>query len=157
MILYTKVNNPKKIYINESKILSLEGVDWSKTDDGKISMSINQNKDNNSNKGSNSVDTRVFGTKDDILNGKMLSKGGTPMANSKSLSQDYTSKNAAIQAYNAVINWVKGGRIGECVLPNGLDKVTETTINKWITSDFSDNRIIDLCKKSITRIEPDYL
>ena len=156
MILYTKVNNPKKVYINESKILSLEGVDWSKTDDGKISMSINQNKDNNSNKGTNSVDTRVFGTKDDILHGKMLSKTGKPLGTSKSLEQDYASKHAAINAYRTVINWVNGGRVGECKLPEGLDKVTETAINRWLSSGFSDSRVIDLCKKSITRIESDY-
>ena len=156
MILYTKTSNPKKVYVNESKILSLEGVYWGLTDDGKISMSINQNKDNNSNKGRNSVDTRVFGTKDDILNGKMLSKSGNPLGNSKSLAQDFASKNAAINAYKAVINWVNGGRVGECVLPEGLDKITETAIRKWLTSSFSDNRIIDLCKKSITRIESDY-
>lgn len=156
MILYTKTSTPKKVYINESKILSLEGVDWSKTDDGKISMSINQNKDNNSNKGTNSVDTRVFGTKDDILHGKMLSKTGKPLGTSKSLEQDYNSKSAAINAYRIVINWINGGRVGECKLPEGLDKVTETAINRWLSSRFSDNRIIDLCKKSITRIESDY-
>ena len=156
MILYTKVNNPKRVYINESKILSLEGVDWSKTSDGKISMSINQNKDNNSNKGTNSVDTRVFGTKDDILHGKMLSKTGKPLGTSKSLEQDYNSKSAAINAYKTVINWINGGRVGECKLPEGLDKVTETAINRWLSSRFSDNRVIDLCKKSITRIESDY-
>jgi len=156
MILYTKINNPKRVYINESKILSLEGVDWSKTDDGKISMSINQNKDNNSNKGTNSVDTRVFGTKDDILHGKMLSKTGKPLGTSKSLEQDYNSKSAAINAYKTVINWINGGRVGECKLPEGLDKVTETAINRWLSSRFSDNRVIDLCKKSITRIESDY-
>ena len=147
---------PKKVYISESKLLSLEGVDWSKTDDGKISMSINQNKDNNSNKGTNSVDTRVFGTKDDILHGKMLSKTGKPLGTSKSLEQDYNSKNAAINAYKTVINWINGGRVGECKLPEGLDKVTETAINRWLSSKFSDNRIVDLCKKSITRIESDY-
>ena len=147
---------PKKVYISESKLLSLEGVDWSKTDDGKISMSINQNKDNNSNKGTNSVDSRVFGTKDDILHGKMLSKTGKPLGTSKSLEQDYNSKNAAINAYKTVINWINGGRVGECKLPEGLDKVTETAINRWLSSKFSDNRIVDLCKKSITRIESDY-
>ena len=85
MILYTeKTNSPKKVYINESKILALEGVDWSRLDNGLLSMSVNQRKDNNSNKGTNSVDTRVFGTKDDILNGKILSKNGTPNGKSKS-------------------------------------------------------------------------
>lgn len=147
---------PKKIYINESKLLTLEGIDWNYLDNGTLSMRVNQKKDNNSNKGGNSVDTRVFGTKNDILNGKILSKSGNPMTNSKSLEQDYMSKDAAIKAYNQVIDWVNGGRVGELVLPHGIDKKTETTINKWITSSFSDNRIIDACKKTINRIEPDY-
>lgn len=157
MILYINENNGKKVYISESKLLmALEGVDWNRLDNGMLNMSVNQKMDNNSNKGSNSVDTRVFGTKDDILNGKMLTKNGTPDGKSKSLQQDYVSKNAAIAAYKMVIDWVNGGRVGECVLPDGLDKMTRTTINKWITSSFSNNRIIDLCKKSITRIEADY-
>lgn len=157
MILYVNENNGKKVYISESKLLmALEGVDWNRLDNGMLNMSVNQKMDNNSNKGSNSVDTRVFGTKDDILNGKILTKNGTPDGKSKSLQQDYVSKNAAITAYKMVIDWVNGGRVGECVLPDGLDKMTRTTINKWITSSFSDNRIIDLCKKSITRIEADY-
>lgn len=156
MILYSSFNVPKLVHINESKLLALEGVDWSRLDNGMLNMSVNQNKDNNSNKGTNSVDTRVFGTRKDILNGKILSKSGKPMANSKSLKQDYMSKNSAIKAYNAVIDWVNGGRVGELVLPYGVDKKTELAINKWITSSFSDNRIIDACKKSINRIEPDY-
>lgn len=157
MILYVNEDNGKKVYISESRLLmALEGVDWSRLGNGMLNMSINQKMDNNSNKGSNSVDTRVFGTKDDILNGKILTKNGTPDGKSKSLQQDYVSKNAAIMAYNAVINWVNGGRVGELILPNDLDKITETAIKKWVTSSFSDNRIIDLCKKSITRIEADY-
>lgn len=51
-----------------------EGVDWTTDNDGNINMSINQKMDNNSNKGTNSVDTRVFGTKDDILRGKKIDK-----------------------------------------------------------------------------------
>jgi len=156
MILYTKDNSLKKIYINESRLLALEGIDWTRLDNGMLNLSVNQRKDNNSNKGANSVDTRVFGTKDDILNGKILSKNGKPMGTSKSLSQDYASKKAAIEAYNAVIDYVANGRVGRCSLPDGLDKITETAINKWLTSSFSDNRIIDLCKKSINRIESDY-
>lgn len=155
MILHIK-ENPKKIYINESKLLTLEGIEWNYLDNGALSLRVNQKKDNNSNKGGNSVDTRVFGTKNDILNGKILSKSGIPMANSKSLKQDYMSKDAAIKAYNQVIDWINNGRIGELVLPHDIDKKTKTTINKWITSSFSDNRIIDACKKSINRIEPDY-
>lgn len=157
MILYNNENNSKKVYISESKLLmALEGVDWNRLDNGMLNVSVNQKMDNNSNKGTNSVDTRVFGTKDDILNGKILTKNGTPDGKSKSLQQDYVSKNAAITAYKMVIDWVNGGRVGELILPNDLDKITRTAIKKWVTSSFSDNRIIDLCKKSITRIEADY-
>lgn len=157
MILYNNENNSKKVYISESKLLmALEGVDWNRLDNGMLNVSVNQKMDNNSNKGTNSVDTRVFGTKDDILNGKILTKNGTPDGKSKSLQQDYVSKNAAITAYKMVIDWVNGGRIGELILPDDLDKITGTAIKKWVTSSFSDNRIIDLCKKSITRIEADY-
>jgi len=157
MILYTKnIKNSKKVYISESRILSLEGIDWSVLPNGSLNLSVNQKMDNNSNKGSNSVDTRVFGTKDDILNGKIVSKKGLPMGSSKSLGEDYISKKAAIDAYKSVIDWVSNGRVGECILPDGLDKMTETTISKWITSSYSDNKIIDLCKKTITRIEPEF-
>lgn len=157
MILYADENrSPKKIYIKESSILALEGIDWSVLDNGAISMSVNQKKDDNSNKGGNSVDTRVFGTKDDILNGKILGKSGLPLGSSKSLEQDYSSKKGAIEAYKRVMNWVQGGRVGSLDLPSGLDKKTTTTINKWIDSSYSDNRIIDACKKAITRITPEY-
>ena len=157
MILYTKnIKNPKKVYMSESRILSLEGIDWSVLPNGSLNLSVNQKMDNNSNKGTNSVDTRVFGTKDDILNGKIVSKKGLPMGSSKSLEEDYISKKAAIDAYKSVIDWVSNGRVGECILPDSLDKMTETTINKWITSSYSDNKIIDLCKKTITRIEPEF-
>ena len=156
MVLNIKDSSPKKIYIRESSILALEGIDWSVSDDGSISMSVNQRKDNNSNRGKNSVDTRVFGTKDDIMNGKILSKKGLPMGSSKSFEEDYSSKKAAITAYRNIIDWVQKGRNGNLELPDGLDKATRTAIGKWFDSGYSDNRIIDLCKKSITRISPEY-
>ena len=158
MILYinNNISEPRKVYIKESNVLALEGIDWSTLDNGALNISVNQKKDNNSNRGTNSVDTRVFGTKDDILNGKILTKSGLPMGNSKSLKQDYISKKSAIEAYKQVIEWVNGGRIGQCILPDGLDKRTRTTINGWISSSYSDNRIIDLCKKTINRLSPDF-
>ena len=98
-----------RAFINGEDIVH-EGVDWSKNADGSINMSINQKMDNNSNKGTNSVDTRVFGTKDDILNGKILTKTGKENRNSKSLSQNYNSKQAAIIFYNNEIKYIKNGK-----------------------------------------------
>ena len=101
------------------------------------------------------MDTRVFGTKDDILNGKMLGKNGNETSNSKTLTQYYTTRNAAMQAYKSVIEWVKNGRVGELKLPEELEPRTNTAIMSWINGGYSDNRIIDICKKSMNRILPD--
>lgn len=141
-------------FINGVDVLN-EGVDWSTNDDGSINLSINQNKDNNSNKGKNSVDTRVFGTKDDILRGKILTKNGTESGNSKSLEQSYTSKQAAIKFYQNVIQFIQNGRKGTIEKVPGLDTVTWNSVKKWFDRGDSDNRIIDACKKSMNRISSD--
>lgn len=140
-----------KTIINGLDILN-EGVDWSKNDNGSINFSINQNKDNNSNKGKNSVDTRVFGTKDDILRGKILTKNGKESGNSKSLEQNYKSKQAAIQFYQNVIEYVQNGRKGTIEEVPGLDTITLNSVKKWFNRGDSDNKIIDACKKSLNRI-----
>lgn len=140
-----------KTIINGLDILN-EGVDWSKKDNGSINFSINQNKDNNSNKGKNSVDTRVFGTKDDILRGKILTKNGNESGKSKSLEQNYKSKQAAIQFYQNVIEYVQNGRKGTIEEVPGLDTITLNSVKKWFNRGDSDNKIIDACKKSLNRI-----
>lgn len=140
-----------KTIINGLDIIN-EGVDWSKNDNGSINFSINQNKDNNSNKGKNSVDTRVFGTKDDILRGKILTKNGNESGKSKSLEQNYKSKQAAIQFYQNVIEYVQNGRKGTIEEVPGLDTITLNSVKKWFDRGDSDNKIIDACKKSLNRI-----
>ena len=132
-----------------------EGVDWSKNDNGTINFSINHKTDNNSNKGTNSVDTRVFGTKNDILHGKVLTKNGKTSGLSKSLEQNYISKHAALQFYQQVMNFVQNGRVGNIEYIDGLDKTTYTAVLKWFDNEYSDNRIIDACKKAIHRIQSD--
>lgn len=143
--------NQYNAYINGEDLMN-EGVDWSKNDDGSINMSINQKMDNNSNKGKNSVDTRVFGTKDDILNGKIKSKSGEDNKKSKSLQQLYTNRQAQIQFYNNIIDYVKNGRHGQIQPIDGIDSFTWNAVKKWFERGDSDNRIIDACKKSINRI-----
>ncbi len=140
-----------KTIINRLDIIN-EGVDWSKNDNGSINFSINQNKDNNSNKGKNSVDTRVFGTKDDILRGKILTKNGNESGTSKSLAQNYKSRQAAIQFYQNVIQYVQNGRKGTIEEVPGLDTITLNSVKKWFDRGDSDNKIIDACKKSLNRI-----
>lgn len=150
-----KLTEQQYKWLSGAKDIIEEGVDWSKNDDGTINFSINHKTDNNSNKGTNSVDTRVFGTKDDILNGKVLTKTGKESRISKSLSQNYNSKNAAIEFYQNVIKYVQNGRIGDLKPTEGLDSTTYKAVKKWFKNNYSDNKIIDACKKSINRISSD--
>lgn len=147
-----KVTESQYRWLSKAGDIINEGVDWSKNDDGTINFSINQKMDNNSNKGVNSVDTRVFGTKDDILNGKLLNKNGAEKSNSKSLSQNNASKRAALEFYQSIIDYVKNGRVGNLPFIEGLDKATYTSIKKWFDKGYSDRRIIDACNKAINRI-----
>ena len=64
------IDNIKDMVNSTLKIL-FEGVDYSfNNDTGSVDFSINQDKTDKGNvSGGLSVDTRVFGTKDDILNG----------------------------------------------------------------------------------------
>lgn len=129
-----------------------EGVDWTTDNDGNINMSINQKMDNNSNKGTNSVDTRVFGTKDDILHGKKLTKNGEANIRTKSLEQNYLAKQSAIQFYQDVIKYIENNRQGEIIKPENIEDRTYNTVMGWLQRGDSDRRIIDACKKSINRI-----
>jgi len=129
-----------------------EGVEWGKNDDGSVNIHVNSKSDYASNKGEGNVDTRVFGTKDDILNAKKMTKSGNPNANSKSLTDYYNSRKSAIDFYNAVLQYVVNGRNGKFPKPNGVDSKTYTSVSSWFKNGFSDNRIIDACKKAIERI-----
>ena len=126
-----KITEEQYRWLSEARDVINEGVDWSKNADGTINFSINQKRDNNSNKGTNSVDTRVFGTKDDILNGKLLTKTGKESDKSKSLSQNNNSKQSAIQFYQDIIKYVQNGKIGEFPFADGIDKTTYTSVKKW--------------------------
>ena len=131
-----------------------EGIDWSRSDDGSVNLSINHNKDEKSNKGGEaSVDTRIFGTKDEILNGKPQTKTGKENKKAKSLSDLYHTRKAAMQQYKNVITYIENGRQGDIEEVEGVDAKTRTTITNWFINGFSDARIIDACKKHIHRIE----
>ena len=101
-----------------------EGIDWSKSDDGMVNLSVNHKKDERSNKsGDASVDTRVFGTKDEILYGKPETKTGKVNNKAKSLSDLYTSRKAAIQQYKNVMDYINNGRNGDIEEVDGLDAI----------------------------------
>ena len=93
MILVGNVPN-KVITINEEqyKLLLKEGIEYTKNNNNSINAYINSKTDDASNQ---YADTRVFGTKKDILFGD-----GT--SNTQSLSDVYNANQAVINAYEAV-------------------------------------------------------
>lgn len=147
-----KQNRVIKITEKQYKKYLLEGVTYTKQDPSQnnapIDFSINQDMSDKANTGANSVDTRVFGSKNDILNGD-----GTAHKRNKSLTQLNNSKLSAIKFYQSIIEYVKNGRKGEIYTDENLDKATYTAVMKWFQNDYSDNRIIAAATKSLGRIQ----
>jgi hypothetical protein len=128
--------NEQDIYklIKESirKILN-EGIEWSKNDDNSINFTVNHNNDDYSNtNGSMSVDTRVFGDKNDILYGDK-----TGRKNTKNLAQKYIEKSDTIKCYKSIIDYINNGRPGkpfDYIYTDNVPSKTITGIEKWFDS-----------------------
>ena len=134
-----------KMRINLYKILN-EGVDWKKNDDGTISLSVNQDKSDAANTGMNSVDTRVFGSKSDVMFGD-----GTSHYNVKSLYDNAKSRQDIIKYYQDVIKFIDNGRNGSIKPSANVPLRTVAAVSKWFLDNKSDNYIKDAAKKAIVR------
>ena len=115
----------------------LEGVDYRNNGDGTVDFSVNQDRTDKGNQGDLSADTRVFGTKSEILHGD-----GTRSKKSKSLTDYYKSSQSAIQFLQNVIDFVKDGRKGKIEPTDGLDRQTYAAAVKWLNSGMSDEEVI---------------
>lgn len=136
----------KETHLNIIRKYLNEGVEWKKNSGGTVDFSFNNDNSDKGNSGSNNIDTRLFGDKKTILYGD-----NTKSKKAKSLYQYATSKNAMIQLYKNVIDFVNNGRVGGFDIPENVDKKTVTTINNWFSSGKSDRWIIDSATKAITR------
>lgn len=129
------------------EVIKEYGAVW-KNNDGNTSLSVDSDPNvNNNSYNKMNVDTRVFGTKDDILNYKAN-------GHSKSLTDNYNSKKAALQTYYNVIEWVKNGRKGKPKYSKGLDTYTQTILDRRINS-LPDNELINFIEKAIERTKLD--
>lgn len=139
-----------RIFLTEEQLKKIkEGITWGKNPNGSVDLSVNQDMTDRANKGKNTVDTRVFGNKMNVMHGD-----DTGHFASKSLYDFAASKSANIQYYNNVIKYIQGGRQGnpsDIIVPNGTDPKTVTTVYKWFAEGKSDNWILDACKKTIER------
>ncbi len=104
-----KTESIKRIKISEEKYYKLfEGASFTKNDDNTINLSIDSNKDDASN---NDIDTRIFGTKKDILYGdNTLDKRST------NLNDKFNNLYNLLLAYQSIIDYAENGFNGNLLL-----------------------------------------
>ena len=152
-----------KITLNEQDIFKLiketvnklliEGINWG-TNGNVANISINSKQDDKSNiSGDMSVDTRVFGTKNNILHGDNSWKMN------KSLETKYNEKDNTIKYYQSIIDYINNGRKGnykDVLYTNGVPQKTLTDTSKWFINGVSDNKIKDAAIKAIARTKAEF-
>lgn len=146
----------KKIYLNEEQFIDLlkalkEDVRFSNNNNGTVDMTIGQSKQDRDNAGGLRVDTRVFGTRNDILHGD-----GTAHGKTYTLSQSVLERKAAISAYRQLIDYVSNGRKGNVNLifyDKNTPAKTVSTIKKWLNSTKDDATIKQDALHIISRLQ----
>ncbi len=137
----------KDLYNMICEAITEYGAVWN-YNNGNTSLSVDSNPNVNNNTNSQmAVDTRVFGNKNDILNYKAN-------GHSKSLTDQYNSKKAALETYYNIINWVKNNRKGTPKYSDGLDTHTQTILDKRIKT-LNDAELINFLEKAIERTKLD--
>ena len=134
----------KRIYLSEEQFNDFlnklrEDVSFSKNNDGTVNMNIGQSKLDKDNSGGIKVDTRVFGTRNDILNGD-----GSANGHVNNLSRSVMVRKAAIYAYKELIDYIsngKKGNINRIFSDKNTPTVTISTIKKWLNGPKSDEEI----------------
>lgn len=147
-----------KILITEEQLYKLinEGADWKPNDDGTLNLSINtSSNDADSNRiGSTAVDTRVFGTKHDILYGDDTFEMSRHRRGGGRLTNFNTSYNRAIKKiaeFNAVRQWVINGCHGDVIKLFNLEgDFAESVLAKL---KISPQELLNWCNKSLSRLE----
>ena len=104
-----KTESIKRIKISEEKYYKLfEGASFTKNDDNTINLSIDSKQDDASN---NDIDTRIFGTKKDILYGD-----NTLNKRSINLNDKFNNLYNLLLAYQSIIDYAENGFNGNLLL-----------------------------------------
>lgn len=130
------ISNKRKIIISEGAFKRLfenvcgEGIEWKNDNKGNINFSINSKQNDYDNK---DVDTRIFGTKHDILHGD-----NTLGKRNKSLADSFNSATERKEVYQAIIRYAQNGFKGE--LPP-LSKKQKDAVDKYVSEGKPDEMI----------------
>lgn len=138
----------KRIYLTEEQFIKLtglslndmtnligEGVSYGNKN-GNFMVNVNQNTTDDANLTGNFVDTRVFGTRNDILYGDDTNNMIT------NLSDTVLQRRAIITTMYNLINYIQAGRQGKIFSDKNLPGVTKKSIEKWLKT-LSDEEIIE--------------
>lgn len=138
-----KTESIKRIKISEEKYYKLfEGASFTKNDNNTINLSIDSNQDDASN---NDIDTRMFGTKQDILYGD-----NTLNKRSVNLNDKFNNLYNLLLAYQSIIDYAENGFNGNLqldYLDNGVkNKIVQFQNNndaeglkQWATNAYDRN------------------
>lgn len=131
-----------------------EGVTYTKQDSqystAPVDFSINHYTTDKANTGKNSVDTRVFGNKHDILYGD----GTNNYINT--LNDNYRSVMAAIKFYESIIQYIENGHKGDIYTDEFLNKNTYNNGIDWLNGAADDTYIINTSKRKINDLKLKY-
>jgi hypothetical protein len=146
----------KTIIITEEQYKKLfEGVNFKKNGP-KVDMTIDQSEWDDDNQ--NVADTRFFGTKEDILNGKFRKGRGFVLGNR------IQNRSASINLLNYVIDITSQGKLPDVntilqykdQFTDGLALKTLNNIVEWVNSGQSPEAINDRCKLILARQKEEY-
>lgn len=139
----------RSIVVESVNYVLKEDVTWSKNDDGGIDMSIGHSTTDKDNVGNNKVDTRVFGTKNDVLNGDGTNNHAV------SINDKSQNRNDLITLMRDTITWIETGRKGSFDL--NKYNIPLRSRGAWVKNiqeqGLSDNDAIAWCNKNIQRVE----
>ena len=138
--------------IQESVNTILEGVNWHKNSNNTVNLRINSNQTDEENSSSNNVDTRIFGTKNDIMFGDGTSRSLKP-----GVSNKLKQKLGALKHYRSLLSFLKNNRNGDLYMGDDVDLVTRNnTIKNLNNPDINNDVLIDKATKYIDTLEYEY-
>lgn len=131
-----KINEDQYTYYVYSKDVLCEGVDWNKNDDGTVDFRFNNSQTDKDNltSGTN-IDTRIFGSKQDIMNGD----GTLPKVTT--LQQSYITQQDLIKFYQSILDYINNGRQGEIYYNDNLSPNTRNAVKNWFKDGLDDETI----------------
>ena len=138
----------RTIILTEEQINTIvnEGIEYSRNGDF-ANVRINSAQDDKSNK---EFDTRLFGSKSNILYGD-----NTMSKNAQNFNDTVNQRALMIKTLKSAIEYVKNGRVGSFSVPDELPSMSKNSILRQLKS-VDDNSFISWATHTLDRYEPEY-